>query len=103
MRPLSIRVRLILLVLAVLLPAGGLAAWAVFADSHNARDAALVGLAAFLAGLALSYRIASSIVKPIRALAGISTQVANGDLGARARVAGPPELELVARQFNHML
>ena len=102
-RPLSIRARLILLVLAVLLPAASAVAWAVVADVHRPAGLAFIGFGALLLALALAYRIAASIVKPIRVLARISAKVSGGDLAARARVAGPPELELVAHQFNHML
>ena len=103
LRPLSIRARLILLVFAVLLPAAGLVAWLVVAESRDARDAAFIGLAALLLALALAYRIASSIVRPLRGLAKTALKIANGDRAARARIAGPAELELVARQFNHMI
>lgn len=99
----SIRARLILLVLAVVLPAAGLVAWMFIYDSRDAQLVALVGLAVFLAALALAYRIAAAIVKPISALARTSIKVANGELTARARIAGPIELKVVARQFNHML
>ena len=80
----SIRARLILLVLAVVLPAAGLVAWMFIYDSRDAQLVALVGLAVFLAALALAYRIAAAIVKPISALARTSIKVANGELTARA-------------------
>ena len=103
LRPLSIRARLILLVLAVVLPAAGLVAWLTVAESRDARAVAFIGLAALSLGLALAYRIASAIVRPVRELAGTSAKVANGDLAARARIAGPAEVESVARQFNRLL
>jgi len=62
-----------------------------------------VGVAALLLALALAYRIASTIVTPVRELARASSKVANGDLGARALVSGPSEVKSVARQFNRML
>ncbi|MBI5910497.1 MAG: EAL domain-containing protein [Betaproteobacteria bacterium] len=102
-RPLSIRARLILLVLAAVLPAAGLVAWLIVAESRDARAIAFIGLAALLLAQALAYRIASAIVKPVRDLARTAAKVAHGDLAARARVAGPAELESVARQFNRML
>ncbi|MBE0621404.1 MAG: EAL domain-containing protein [Burkholderiales bacterium] len=76
----------------------------VFA-AHRARltRSIAIGLAALLLALALSYRIAAAIVKPVRRLAKTSARIANGDLDARARIAGPAEVEYVARQFNHML
>ena len=76
----------------------------VFA-SHRARlmRSVAIGLAVLLLALALAYRIASAIVKPVRKLAQTAARIANGDLAARARIAGPAELEFVARQFNRML
>ena len=102
-RPLSIRVRLILLVLAVVLPAAGLVAWLIVAGSRDTRAIAFIGIATLSLALALAYRIASAIVKPVRELARTSAKIANGDLAARARIDGPVELESVARQFNRML
>jgi diguanylate cyclase (GGDEF)-like protein/PAS domain S-box-containing protein len=62
-----------------------------------------VGIGALLLALALAYRIASAIVKPVRELARTSARIAGGDLAARARIGGPAEVESVARQFNCML
>jgi diguanylate cyclase (GGDEF)-like protein/PAS domain S-box-containing protein len=76
----------------------------VFAN-HSARldRSVVIGIAALLLALALAYRIASTIVKPVRELAKASARVAQGDLAARAPIAGPAEVETVARQFNRML
>ncbi len=95
--------RLILLVLAVVLPASALVAWVVVAGPKDARDALYIGPAALLLALAFAHYIAATIVKPVRELARTATQVAHGDLAARAHVAGPAEIESVARQFNRML
>ena len=100
---LSIRARLILLVLAVVLPATALVVWLSVAESRDVRDVVFIGFAALLLALALAYRIAAAIVKPVRGLARTAVKVANGDLAARARIAGPAELKSVARQFNRML
>ena len=103
LRHLSIRTQLILLVLALVLPAAGLLAWLIVAASPDARAVACVGLAALMLALALAYRIASAIVKPVRELARTSAKIANGELAARVRIDGPDEIEAVARQFNCML
>lgn len=100
---LSIRARLIQLVLALALPATGLVVWLIVAEARDVRDVAFIGFAALLLALALAYRIAAAIVKPVRGLARTAVKVANGDLAARARIAGPAEVKSVARQFNRML
>ena len=102
-RPLSILDRLILLVLAVVLPAAGLVAWVIAFKPRDASEAVYIGLAALLLVLALAHYIASGIVRPVRELAETSVKAAHGDFAARAHVAGPAEVESVARQFNRML
>src|SRR5450759_2492495 len=102
-RHLSIRARLILLVLAVVLPAAGLVAWLIVAEARDARYVAFIGIADLLLALALAHRIASAISKPVRELARTSAKIANGDVSARACIAGPAEIASVARQFNRML
>jgi len=62
-----------------------------------------IGCAALLLVLILAYRVSSAIVNPIRGLARVSAAIAGGDTTARADLAGPPEIERVARQFNEML
>ena len=62
-----------------------------------------LGFTALLAVLALAWRIASSIVTPVRALATTAARVGSGDSAVRAAETGPPELQAVALQFNHML
>jgi len=103
LRTLPIRDQLILLVLAVVLPLTGLVAWLVVAELRDARAVAHIGVAALLLGLVLTCRIASAIVGPVRELARAAAKVASGDHGARAPIAGPAEVESVARQFNRML
>jgi diguanylate cyclase (GGDEF)-like protein/PAS domain S-box-containing protein len=102
-RKLSTPDQLILLVLAVVLLAGGLVEWVIFANLRDMQDAVYAGLVALVLSLALAHRIASAIVKPVQELARTSARIADGDLGARARIAGPAEFDAVARQFNHML
>lgn len=71
---------------------------------HTLRNQGLaIGVLLLLLVLMLAWRIASVISRPVRALAETSVRVAEGDTTARARVAGPTELEAVAQQFNHML
>jgi diguanylate cyclase (GGDEF)-like protein/PAS domain S-box-containing protein len=103
LRNLSILSRLILLVLAVMLSATGLVAWLIVAEAPELARIIVVGLAIGLAAMALAYRIASSIVGPIRELARTADKVAGGDPAARAQIGGPTEVRAVAVQFNRML
>ena len=103
LRTLPIRDQLILLVLAVVLPSTGLLAWLIAGELRDARDVVFIGSAALLLALGLAHWIASGIARPFRELARTSARIADGDLAARARVAGPAEVESVARQFNRML
>ena len=102
-RSLSIRVRLILLALAIVLPAAGLVAGLIVAGARDAHEIVIIGLAVLLLVLALAHWIAGTIVKPVRGLAITAVRIARGDLAARARIAGPVEVASVARQFNRML
>jgi len=73
--------------------------------SHRARlvSSITISLATSLVALALAYKIASTIVEPVRELTGTCANVAAGDLDARAKVVGPAEVRLVAHQLNRML
>ncbi len=62
-----------------------------------------LGVAILLLVLLLALHLSSVIAKPIRALVRTCARVADGDTAARAQLAGPPEIESVARQFNRML
>jgi signal transduction histidine kinase len=64
----------------------------------------LVGIGAFalLIGLAIAWVLASSLSRPLRNLAKTARSVEDGDLGARAALAGPPEHREVAVAFNDM-
>jgi diguanylate cyclase (GGDEF)-like protein/PAS domain S-box-containing protein len=102
-RLLSIRAWLILLVLPIVLPAAGLLAWISACARSDAGEIAIIGLLALLPELVLAHRISAVIVGPVRRLAATAARIADGDLGARAALAGPAEVEFVARQFNRML
>jgi PAS domain S-box-containing protein len=67
------------------------------------RRSLVVSLAVLLLGLGLAWRIAASIAQPIAGLARTSARIASGDRGARAEVAGLPEIATVALRFNRML
>jgi len=84
--------------------AAGLTEAEVMAAHDRLRKQTLaLGFIALLAVLALAWRIASSIVTPVRALATTAARVGGGDDTARAAAAGPSELQAVAQQFNQML
>jgi signal transduction histidine kinase len=61
-----------------------------------------VGLAALALGLALAWILAGSLARPLRALASTARRVEDGQLGARAEVAGAREQQEVAVAFNEM-
>jgi signal transduction histidine kinase len=70
---------------------GVAAAWVILA----ATGLALIVLSAFVAD-----RIARGVLAPTRALARAAQRVSQGDLAARVRPGGPPELIEVGRAFN---
>ena len=61
-----------------------------------------VGLAALVLGLVLAWVLAGSLVRPLRALARTARRVEEGELDARAEVAGAREQQEVALAFNDM-
>jgi signal transduction histidine kinase len=63
---------------------------------------ALIGVAVIVAGLVLAWVLATSLARPVGALAAAADRLAHGDLGARATAAGPKELASVATSFNRM-
>ncbi len=76
----------------------------VFADYRaTLQRSVAIGVGALLLVLLLALRISLAIARPISELAGTAERIAGGEHDARARVAGPTEVEQVARQFNHML
>ena len=85
--------------------AAGLPEDEVFAAADSALRNGLLGCTLLLlAALALAWRLALGIVRPLDALAATTARVAAGDVSARVPVVdGPAELEAVAQAFNHML
>jgi signal transduction histidine kinase len=75
------------------LRAGVVRAWLVLAA---------LGLALILLGLLVADRLARTIIAPITDLSAVSHRLANAELSARARPAGPPELREVAGALNHL-
>jgi two-component system, OmpR family, sensor kinase len=61
-----------------------------------------IGLFALALGLAIAWFLANSLSRPLRSLARTARRVEEGDLEARAEVAGPTEQQEVALAFNDM-
>jgi signal transduction histidine kinase len=74
-------------------------------DERVRRDVlglAAVGLAALAFGLLFAWVLASTLSRPLRALAGAARRVEAGDLDARAEPGGAREQREVAEAFNDM-
>jgi signal transduction histidine kinase len=76
-----------------LLTRGVKAAWAL--------EAAL-GLVLVLGAVFMADRMARSVVRPVRAMAGAARRLGRGDLSVRVEPEGPPEVAQVARAFNRL-
>ncbi|HLY28844.1 MAG TPA: PAS domain S-box protein [Aggregatilineales bacterium] len=63
----------------------------------------VIQLCILLIAVALAYRLAFGISRPIRALAYAAREVKEGRLETRATIAGPLEVAEVAAEFNDML
>ncbi|MDP1901745.1 MAG: PAS domain S-box protein [Rubrivivax sp.] len=104
----SIRARIFLLVLTILVPVAGILAWH-FADGLSAHyEVTLwqtlgIGAGVWLLALGGAWWLSAAIVKPIAELARAAAAVASGRSEVRAEVTGAPEIASVARQFNRML
>ncbi|MFG2523440.1 sensor histidine kinase [Streptomyces sp. NPDC048527] len=72
---------------------GMLASWLAFGG---------IGVGLLLVALLIADRLGTRLVGATRRLAGVAEQLATGDLTARARPEGPPELRLVAAELNHL-
>lgn|GEM_PF-916535 len=62
-----------------------------------------IGAALCLLALMLGWRMSATVANPIAHLEKTAASIASGNRSVRARIAGPPEIKAVARQFNHML
>ncbi|MDI3384644.1 HAMP domain-containing sensor histidine kinase [Streptomyces sp. B-S-A8] len=72
---------------------GMLASWLILAG---------IGLGLVLVGLLIADRLGARLVGSARRLAGVAERLSDGDLTARAAPSGPPELQLVAAELNHL-
>jgi len=61
-----------------------------------------LGFIIVLVGIAVSYFIASGVVKPVKLLVKITDKVASGDLNQKVEVSSNDEIGLLASQFNQM-
>ncbi|HUY44486.1 MAG TPA: HAMP domain-containing sensor histidine kinase [Streptosporangiaceae bacterium] len=61
-----------------------------------------VGLGLLVLSVAVADQLARSLVRTLRALARVSDLLAAGNLGARAGVAGPPEMRQVSNGLNRL-
>ena len=61
-----------------------------------------VGLGLLILSVVVADQLARSLVRPLRALARASDQLATGDLSARAQVAGPPEVRRAGAGLNRL-
>ena len=60
------------------------------------------GLLLLALGVLVADRLVTTVTRPIGELARVSHRLAGGDLDARARAAGPPEVREVAHGLNHL-
>ncbi len=65
------------------------------------RTLVVTGLAALVA-LAVGYALSRQLIRPLQDLAGVTTQIADGDLGVRATLSGDHEIARLAVNFNNM-
>jgi signal transduction histidine kinase len=64
---------------------------------------ALGGLAALVLAIMIANRLASWVLRPVRAVGGAMAEMRSGDMSARIpESSGPPELRQVVAQFNSM-
>jgi two-component system OmpR family sensor kinase len=60
------------------------------------------GLVALVVSALLAWLVTRSVARPLNRVATAARGLARGDLGQRAPVSGPQEVQDVARAFNHM-
>jgi signal transduction histidine kinase len=63
---------------------------------------AIVGLVAILVGLAATWVLAGTLVRPVRRLEDAAVRLGGGDLNARADPSGPQEIATLGTAFNQM-
>ncbi len=63
---------------------------------------AIVSAFAALIALALGFALSRRLVGPLQNLAGISSEIADGNFAVRAEISGDDELAKLAGNFNHM-
>jgi len=61
-----------------------------------------VTLAAALVALAIGFAMSRRLIRPIQTLAGITSEIAEGNLAVRATVSGKHEIGRLAANFNNM-
>lgn len=82
---------------------------AFFGDLEDAevdpatRAAAAVGVLAVLIGSLVAWRIAETVLRPVRATTDSARQIARGDISRRIPVTGHDEISRLALTFNEML
>ncbi|WP_406312721.1 HAMP domain-containing histidine kinase [Streptosporangium sp. NBC_01639] len=62
----------------------------------------LIGLVLLTVGIAVTDRLARSLIQPVGQVAEVSRRLARGDLDARVDPAGPPEIREVGTALNHL-
>jgi PAS domain S-box-containing protein len=114
LRNLTIRWRIVLLVLAIVLPIAAAITWVLLAGLPGPESIAgtlatrrntIIGVAmgVVVLALAVAWHMSALITRPIVDLVGAAAAVAAGSAGARASPGGPPEAGAIAQRLNHML
>jgi signal transduction histidine kinase len=63
---------------------------------------ALLGLGLLLVSMLVADLLARTLTRPLTAVARVSHRLAQGSLGARAVITGPPEIRQVSAGLNHL-
>lgn len=94
----------------ITIPGSGQYQFYVISDLSNEQDTlSLVERSMVVAALilvvlvgAVAWVVARIVVRPVRAAADVSQELAAGDLGQRLRIRGTDDLAVLATSFNHM-
>jgi PAS domain S-box-containing protein len=110
---LSIRSRILLLVLAIVLPIATLITWVLLAGlagtellaGHQATPRNVIGVAGGVVVLVLgvAWRLSAAIVRPLVDRRGAAAAVAAANAGARANIGSSPEARTIALSPNQLL